>query len=209
MLVTFDDITKPETVRRVDQEDMDAAFGCTRTDGINFPWRLAAMTWNDWIESETTRLSRELAAARAGIGEPAATALVETHFIIDDHNYDSADVIRLDALNDLYSEDQKRSWQKAREKLIGELPATLPTPEKLAGEAGGPCLRIDTAILEITREAVTEGRVVAVLDQHFWHNWQSTRDRALANQLGAGNEPYFSSLPGKLARNDFIQETRP
>lgn len=163
ILVTFDDIAKPDTLREVDPDDLDAAFGCVRTEGVVFPWREAGLAWRNWVRGETSRLSRELAAARAGIAEPAASALFETYFIVDDHHSSAADKLRLAELTKLFTPAQRREWQLARDELIKELPSTLPTPETLAAAQGGACHRLVSVTLEITRDAVTEGRVEEVL----------------------------------------------
>ncbi|MCY1128770.1 hypothetical protein OU426_18115, partial [Frigidibacter sp. RF13] len=46
LLVTFDDIADPKTVRRVDPDDMDATFGCDRgLTAAEAPWRAEGRTW--------------------------------------------------------------------------------------------------------------------------------------------------------------------
>lgn len=165
MLVTFDDITKPETVRRVDPDDLDAAFGCAQTEGIIFPWRDAGMIRRDWIETETNRLSREMAADRAGLTDPAAAALEELYEIVE-RAYAMDETTRrrrTGELRALFTREQQRQWEKARLELTAELPATLPSVERLTATVGGPCHRLKTVTLEITREAVTERQIKGVL----------------------------------------------
>lgn len=164
ILVTFDDITKPETVRRVDPADLDAVFGCVRTSGIVFPWREAGLIWRDWLESETIRLSREMAARRAGLKDPvAAAALEENALMADDHHTDRKEKIRHEELRKLFTNDQQRRWNAARLELIRELPATLPSPEKLSVPAGGPCHILKGVTVQVTDEPVTQGAVESLL----------------------------------------------
>jgi hypothetical protein len=166
MLVTFDDITDPTTVREVDPDDLDAAFGCAReSDALEFPWRDAGMTYRKWVESEVIRLSREMAAERSGVTRAAGDALDETHFIIDDHSYNAADELRLDELRLQFTEEQRRQWTKARRELLDELPAILPTPQTVTAASGGPCYQLNAVTLDITREAVTEGQIEGL---PFW-----------------------------------------
>jgi len=163
ILVTFDDIAKPETVRQVDPADLDAAFGCPRTEGIFFPWRSAGMIWRDWVEREATRLSREMAAGRAGIGGQAAAALEETYALADDHHSDRKEDLRLKELRKLFSNDEQRQWIATRLELISELPATLPSPETLSAPAGGQCHVLKAVTVQVVRAPVTKGQVERVL----------------------------------------------
>jgi hypothetical protein len=197
MLVTFDDITKPETVREVDPDDLDAAFGCERGGGaLRFPWREAGLTYRKWAEGEVTRLSREMASERSGVVGPAGDALTETYFITDDHSYTKADELRLKELREQITERQRIKWNEARWALIEELPATLPNPQTVTAKSGGPCYELKAVTLEITREGVTEGRVEEVLDwlRIIWPNGldgqryeTSEADNRLANSLASGS----------------------
>jgi hypothetical protein len=69
----------------------------------------------------------------------------------------------------------------------------------------GEGVRLKAVTLEITEEAVTEGRVEGVLGANFFRDWEKMRKDALAKAKRL-NDPYFSSLQGTLARNNFIQE---
>ena len=164
MFVTFDDITKPETVRLVDPDDLDATFGCTRdTAQSNFPWRVAGLSYQDWAASEVVRLSREMATERSGLTGPVGDAITETYFITDDHYYDAADQLRLAQLQTQFSEQQRQTWREARSALEKEIPAALPTPQSVSAKTGGPCHQLTSVTLEITRDALTDGRVEEAL----------------------------------------------
>lgn len=160
--MTFDDITKPDTVRLVDPADLDAAFGCPRTEGVSFPWRSAGLIWRVWVERETTRLSREMAAGRAGLAGPAAAALEENSLLADDHYSDRKQDLRHKELRELFTAEQERHWQAARLELIKEIPGTLPSPETLSAQAGGPCHVLKSVTVQVTDERLTEGRVEGV-----------------------------------------------
>ena len=173
LMVTFDDITKPETVRRVDPDDLDAAFGCVRETALSrYPWRVAAITYREWVAGEVARLSREMASERSGLTGPVGDAIAQTYFITDDHTYNAADEQRIAELQTQFSEQQRRTWLDARYALEQELPATLPTPQTLSALTGGPCHQLTSVTLEITQDAVTEGHVEEVLGwlQELWPN---------------------------------------
>ena len=209
LLVTFDDITKPETVRLVDPDDLDAAFGCEREGvALRFPWREAGMTYQKWAETEVTRLSREMAAERSGLTGPAGEAITETYFIIDDHSYTKAEEVHLNELRQHFTESQRNQWKNARWALIQELPATLPNPQTVTSQSGGQCYTLTAMTLEITREDVTAKRVEGALGAGFFQEWAKLREEALVTVNGL-NDPYFSTLPATLARNNFIQEHAP
>ena len=164
MLVTFDDITKPETVRLVDPDDLDAAFGCAHEAAqSNYPWRVAGVTYQAWLASEVVRLSREMASEKSGLTGPVGDAITELHFITDDHNYNAADELRMAELRTHFSEQQLSVWRDARYTLEQELPATLPTPQSVAAGIGGPCHQLTSVTLEITPDVLTDGRVEGVL----------------------------------------------
>ena len=163
ILVTFDDVAKPETVRKVDPADLDAVFGCVRTEGIDFPWREAGLIWRDWVERETMRLSREMAAGRAGLVGPAAAALEETFLLADDQRSDRKEDLRHEELRKLFSEEERRLWQRARLELIDELPTTLPSPEALSAPAGGQCHVLKAVTVQVSDEPVTKGAVEGLL----------------------------------------------
>ena len=164
MLVTFGDITDPESVKLVDPDDLDATFGCDReTAASRFPWREAGVTYGKWAQSEVTRLSREMASERSGLTGPAGDALTETYVITDDHSYTEADKVHLKELRQHFTEKQQRQWNEARRALIEELPAALPSLQKMTAQFGGPCYKLKAVTLEVTREPVTEGAVEGVL----------------------------------------------
>lgn len=164
MLVTFDDIADPKSVRQVDVNDMDAAFGCPATGGVAMPWRQAGLTWRQWQAEEVARRATAGASARAGLTGRVAAALEET-FRIDPPGYgpSAAEKLRLKELAEQFTPEEKRRWEEARKALEAELPATLPTPEALAASAGGPCHRLGAVTIAVTEEPVTAGRVEGVL----------------------------------------------
>lgn len=164
MLVTFDDISKPETVRRLDPDDLDAEFGCARDAApSSYPWRVAGLTYREWLAVEVVRLSRELASERSGLIGEVGDAITELYFITDDHNYDAADKLRIAELRTHFSQAQQQTWLAARYALEKELPRALPSPQTVAASTGGPCHRLTSVMLEITREPVTAGRVERAL----------------------------------------------
>jgi hypothetical protein len=164
MLVTFDDITQPETVRLVDPDDLDATFGCERESAdMRFPWRDAGLTYRAWVEREVTRLSREMAAERSGVTGLAGDAIAEMHFTTDDKSYTKAEEAHIVELRLQFTRDQQRQWEKARGALMQELPATLPAAQSIMATAGGPCHQIKAVTLEVTDVVVTEGRIEEVL----------------------------------------------
>jgi hypothetical protein len=173
MLVTFDDINDPKSVRKVDPDDLDATFGCERETGATrFPWREAGQTYRQWAYWEVMRLSREMAVERAGLTGPAGDAIIETYSIIDDHSYDAADEVRLAELRLQFTEPQREQWRKARQSLNQELPATIPTPQTITAASGGPCYQLRPVTLAITREAMTAGEVEKILVwlERIWPN---------------------------------------
>ena len=200
LLVTFDDVTKPETVRRVDPDDLDVAFGCDHEAALSsYPWRVARLIYRDWAASEVLRLSREMATERAGLAGPVGDAITETYAMIDDHNYNAADKLRIAELQTRFTEQQRRTWRDARYALEQELPATLPTPQSVSAANGKQCHQLTSVTLEITRERVTKGRVEGVL------GW-----------LGPYPEPHL--IPGdgrttdipfgmKISQGDFIHRS--
>lgn len=60
LLVTFDDIADPKTVKRVDPDDLDGAFGlCPDGSGLkdaDAPWRAEKMTWLRWSRWKASHL---------------------------------------------------------------------------------------------------------------------------------------------------------
>ncbi|TAG14802.1 MAG: hypothetical protein EAZ40_14050 [Rhodobacterales bacterium] len=72
----------------------------------------------------------------------------------------------------------------------------------------GDGVRLKAVTLEITEEAVTEGRVEGVLGANFLRDSAKMRKDALAKAKGL-NDPYFWSLQGTLARSNFILDEQP
>jgi hypothetical protein len=66
----------------------------------------------------------------------------------------------------------------------------------------GEGVRLKAVTLEITEEAVTEGRVEGVLGTGFFQAWAANHNAALKRGI---EDPYFSSLTSKLNRNLFIE----
>lgn len=165
LMVTFDDVSDPKTVRQVDPDDLDAAFGCDiAVDPVLAPWRTAGQTYREWVKDEIWRLAKRNASARAGLtGEVAAT--LDELFQILKPNYGPTpdELARIEALRKRLKPGQEDQWRKARDALLVELPATLPSPQKLAAKTGGPCHALNAVTLEVTKAAVTKGKVVAVL----------------------------------------------
>lgn len=166
MLVTFDDISRPETVRLVDPDDLDATFGCDRENqSRRFPWRDAGLIYQDWVKKEVERLSRDMAADKAGIVGPAGDAVAELYGITDDMNISAAEEVRAKELHSIFTEEQRQRWANARQALITELPSTLATPQAVSAETGGPCYRLKPVTLEISDEGVTKGTIAEFA---FW-----------------------------------------
>jgi hypothetical protein len=196
LMVTFDDITKPETVRRVDPDDLDATFGCDRENrSKEFPWRDARLTYRDWVKQEVERLSRDQAADKAGLVGPKGDAIAELYAITDDMNISAAEEARAKELHSIFTEQERERWYTARQALITELPATLPTPEAVSAKTGVPCYRLKSLTLEITRAGVTEGRLDQIL------TWLSPyAERPLLPEI----DPSDNSLRATLRQGDFI-----
>lgn len=68
LLVTFGDISDPSSVKRVDPDDLDGAFGpCPDGRGLKAaqaPWRAAGLPWAQWQRFRATGLSLEEFNAR-------------------------------------------------------------------------------------------------------------------------------------------------
>jgi hypothetical protein len=197
MLVTFDDISDPITVRQVDPDDLDATFGCDHvTNGSLYPWRSQGLFYRRWAEQEVSRLSREQASGRAGLTGPVGDAINEV-FEITDGDVSDVEALRLVELRKGFTRGQREEWEHARYELMQEPPATLPSPQSLGKAQGGPCHQLTSLVLEITKEDVTEGRVAGVLGwlcghktepNLSWTNGQ-TEKNTLARYLNTG---YFS-----------------
>jgi hypothetical protein len=75
-LVTFDDIADPKTVRRIDPDDLDGAFGlCPDGSGLKdaeAPWRAEKMIWLNWARWQASGLSREAYRQKYEQGYPRA-----------------------------------------------------------------------------------------------------------------------------------------
>ena len=71
MLVTFDDINDPTSVKLIDPEDLDAVFGCpaNQRNGQEYPWRQQGLSWRKWNEIQAFRLSELDAAKVSGVPE--------------------------------------------------------------------------------------------------------------------------------------------
>jgi hypothetical protein len=69
----------------------------------------------------------------------------------------------------------------------------------------GEGVRLKAVTLEITREAVTEGRVDQVLGHGFFDTWTQSHLAELAKG-NANNNPYFSTLTSKLNRSLFVED---
>ncbi|MBK8458154.1 MAG: hypothetical protein IPL47_14490 [Phyllobacteriaceae bacterium] len=68
LLVTFTDIADPKTVKRVDPDDLDAAFGlCPDGTGLNdaeAPWRAAGLIWRRWARWQASGLTLDAYKAK-------------------------------------------------------------------------------------------------------------------------------------------------
>ena len=155
------------------------------------------MRYRQWAEAETLRLANAGAAARAGITGAAAAALDERYRILKPNWGPTAEEkARLKVLALQFTPDQDEQWRAARKALLAELPASLPSPQKLAEETGRACYAFKSVTLEVTRQPVTEGRVEGVLGwlREIWPNMLDGRryqtieaTNRLANSLGAGS----------------------
>ena len=165
LLVTFGDITDPMSVMRVDPDDLDGAFGCGEASDLALaPWRAARKTYAQWVEDETWRRAIQGASERAGLTGAVAEALEEAHRILKpDRRPFVTERERLAVLSQHFTDEQNQQWLAAHAALLAEIPATLPSPERLAQAYGGQCYRLISVTLEITEEPVTEGVVEGVL----------------------------------------------
>lgn len=80
----------------------------------------------------------------------------------------------------------------------------LVDPADLAASFG-PGVRLKSVMLEVTDEAVTDGRVEAVLPLGFFQKW--ARNGVEAFNQGRGAE-YVKTLQGRLGRTEFIWEKK-
>lgn len=192
LLVTFDDITDPKTVRQVDPDDLDASFGCDAYDGAALPWRAAGQSFRHWAQEQSVRRAATEASRRAGITGPAAAALEEATLIRQRTNRTAAEKARLDAFEKQISNKQYQDWHPIYRELSGDLPALEPRVEDYVTTA---CFRLKAVTLAVTDEPVTEGKVEAVLGWFCGHVKPYRRlsgksgaisDNNLANNLGPG-----------------------
>lgn len=165
LMVTFDDINDPKSVRRVDPDDLDAAFGCDRpVDPALMPWRAEGRTYRNWAVERAYRLAGAQAAKDAGITGPAAEALVEYSWINGrNYRWQPGDDEKNAQLKTQFTSDQRDRWEKTIRAIDWGRNLTLPTPADIAAPTGGPCYRLRGLTLAVTREPVTEGKVEGVL----------------------------------------------
>lgn len=196
-LVTFDDISDPTSVRRVDPDDLDGAFGCDRAAGHpEPPWRASGQYWKTWRKEEAMRRAKEGASARAGLTGDVAAALTERGQRYRP-NYASAEqTAMLERLRKRFTYEDYRAWDAARFELYREFLDTLPTPEEFAAPYGGPCHRLLPPVLAITKEPVTEGVLDGLL------GWLGPYpERALLPNLN----PHDFSFAAQRRQGEFIR----
>ena len=162
LMVTFDDVADPRTVRRVDPDDLDATLGCDRY-AASAPWREAGVTYRRWRDNTVRLLATQGAAERAGLsGESAAWLTVVNLRKVDGYTLTEEEQA-IYAKGGGSGRDDREKWDKAYRDLAAEIPATLPSPESVAAGKGGPCHRLTSVTMEITDAPATEGRVEGVL----------------------------------------------
>jgi len=104
----------------------------------------------------------------------AGNALAETCVITDGHSYSATDERRPNELRLRFPAKQRRQREKARWALMQELAATWPIVQTMTAESAGPCCALKAVTHEMTRQAVTQARVEAVLGwfyaPEYWIN---------------------------------------
>ena len=200
LFVTFDDINKPATVKRVDPNDLDTSFGCSKPSAEAKPWRAKGQVWLDWFkENELKRLSRERARDEAGISSGAAAILSEYSalYVIrwSDVSLPADQLKRFRKLNmkirmrDGVTKEEESRWEKTLRRLEAEMINTGRDTRK-------DCYKLKSITLEITDGPVTEGKVEAVL------GWFYDVNRVVPKEyLEEYRRKYGRSVPGK---GDFI-----
>ncbi|HQU68867.1 MAG TPA: hypothetical protein PLI43_11825 [Albidovulum sp.] len=194
LMVTFDDINDPKTVRRVDPDDLDASFGCDRSvDPALMPWRGEGRTYRQWAAEQGFRQASAKAAATAGATGPAAEALVEYSWITDRITYDvqKGDDEKRHTLSARFTRAEYEAWEKAFNALNRGRDIALPTPADIAEAAGGACHRLKAVTLAVTEEAVTDGRMANAIpcvkagQGCTWHDLKVPYGDPLFNLNGA------------------------
>lgn len=167
LLVTFDDIHDPKTVRQIDPDDLDAAFGCDRPlTPQQAPWRAEGRTYRDWAAERTFKLEGAEVAAKVGITGTAAEALVDYSWINRrDHQMTQSDSEKSAQLRTQFTQVQRDRWANAFSARDRKRNVTLPTLSDIAAPTGGPCYSLKGLRLAVTDEPVTDGKVEAF---PFW-----------------------------------------
>lgn len=188
LLVTFEDITDPGSVRQVDPDDLDASFGCDAYNGAALPWRAAGQSFRHWAQEQSVRRAAAEASRRAGITGPAAAALEEKAVIRLRSNRSAAENARLDAFEKQINSKQYKDWRPIYEELRSDLPALEPRLEDYVTTA---CFRLKAVTLAVTEDPVTEGRVEGVLgwfDSYQDRQLDGDRYRSIESQFPFANE---------------------
>ncbi len=190
MLVTFNDINDPASVREVDPDDLDAVFGCTSSTESK-PWRIEGVSWHHWSKRSFTLKTAKKIGIEAGLTKEASDAL----FAVQMNNW------FLDDFPELASEYKLASSQK--QKLSNKYNGAdwrnwvKHWEENYQDQFNGPfrrdmsndCYKLKSISLEITDEPVTKGKVEKVLGRNpgdgsldkIWQELPTTKRRILSS----------------------------
>ncbi|MEM7300848.1 MAG: hypothetical protein AAF468_07155 [Pseudomonadota bacterium] len=204
VLVAFDDTSKPETIKRIDPDDLDATLGCPRDLASDHPWRAQGMSWQNWMESEAVQRSIELAGAKASIPIDAADAAKYMYLSHVRHRpdsvrfppygsrtywtYDQAQAYRKKVAHKAPYESERKpeyfeKWRASQKPLLREFLSKTPDTSK-------DCFRLSSIMVELTDESVTTGRLKNV-PTWFKDNEQLN---SVWNSLSRSQRRLFSSF---------------
>ena len=183
LLVTFADINDPKTVQRVDPDDLDGVFACSKVQlASDFPWRAQGRTWRQWNAINAYREAQINAGAVAGLPEDVGhyEALWKLNWYKNQNSQGNksspekmdppagyeADQSQLatlhEALVSKYGEKELKALKRKanRDRVFHRLQKTYLARTR---DTSNDCHRIKSITLEITDEPVTTGRVEKVL----------------------------------------------
>ncbi len=163
LLVTFDDINDPASVKKVDPYDPDTALGCEKQGGSK-PWVEEGMEWARWHRRNTVRQWALEAGRDIGIEPALAATMLKGE---GDYLFRLEDLLRnefpksdkeIAGFRKHYTHEQARRWQQAFWERFSqsELESPAPPPQST-------CYAIQSITLEITNEPVTTGKIEKVL----------------------------------------------
>lgn len=210
LFVTFEDINKPETIKRVDPNDLDAVFGlCSDGSGlrdINAPWRAEGVTWFAYARKELIRSRLVTAATEAGLEEEVANAWVE---------YKSLRAIRSSTRQEL-TDEQRRQLETLRARFktggkdaaeyVAAHKAMLKLPRfdasKLTRDASYDCNSVKAITVQVTEDEMVTGRVEQILE------WLNTNDLKTLDGRRYHTIKAKNRLANNLTKGNFIRTSK-